>query len=128
MSSSPSQSSAAVPCTSLANLTLYVSSSPALNGTIYSPTLRKGRVVPVFASALLDANAAAAKEGREPVNLQSILMVNGFTNYLTCASCISVIVMNSSTNALSECLSRRTTCCAPTPVSRLYSQSVSVCG
>ncbi|KZV84505.1 alpha/beta-hydrolase [Exidia glandulosa HHB12029] len=42
-----------------------------------------GRMLPVFASALVDANAVATQDGREPVNLQSVLIVNGFTNYMT---------------------------------------------
>lgn len=40
-------------------------------------------MLPVFASKLLDANARAATEGREPVALNSVVMVNGFTNYMT---------------------------------------------
>lgn len=42
-----------------------------------------GRYLPLFASAVLDANIVAKKEGREPVNLQSLMIGNGLTEPIT---------------------------------------------
>jgi carboxypeptidase C (cathepsin A) len=39
-----------------------------------------GRYVPVFASHIWDRNQVAESEGRTPINLQSIMLGNGFTN------------------------------------------------
>ncbi|KAF8317341.1 peptidase S10, serine carboxypeptidase [Clavulina sp. PMI_390] len=39
-----------------------------------------GRYVPLFASEIYDGRTKAIKEGRTPVNLQSIMIGNGFTN------------------------------------------------
>ncbi|KAH7098173.1 peptidase S10, serine carboxypeptidase [Auriculariales sp. MPI-PUGE-AT-0066] len=44
-----------------------------------------GRYLPVFASAVYDANALAVAEGRAPINLQSILIGNGITDFETMA-------------------------------------------
>ena len=44
-------------------------------------------MLPVFASALLDANARfLAKRNEDAIALKSIIIVNGFTDYLTCAA------------------------------------------
>ncbi|EJD36520.1 serine carboxypeptidase [Auricularia subglabra TFB-10046 SS5] len=40
-----------------------------------------GRYLPVFASAVYDSNAKAVADGRTPVNLQSVLIGNGITNF-----------------------------------------------
>ncbi|KAH7100866.1 peptidase S10, serine carboxypeptidase [Auriculariales sp. MPI-PUGE-AT-0066] len=42
-----------------------------------------GRYLPVFASAVYDANAIAVAEGRTPINLQSVLIGNGITDFAT---------------------------------------------
>ncbi|EJD36685.1 peptidase S10, serine carboxypeptidase [Auricularia subglabra TFB-10046 SS5] len=42
-----------------------------------------GRYLPVFASAVYDSNAKALAEGRTPINLQSVLIGNGITDFST---------------------------------------------
>ncbi|KZV85984.1 serine carboxypeptidase [Exidia glandulosa HHB12029] len=42
-----------------------------------------GRYLPVFASAVYDANAKAVAEGRTPINLKSVLIGNGITDTYT---------------------------------------------
>ncbi|KAH7098183.1 peptidase S10, serine carboxypeptidase [Auriculariales sp. MPI-PUGE-AT-0066] len=45
-----------------------------------------GRYIPVYASAIYDANRLAAAQGRTPINLQSILLGNGITDSSSMAS------------------------------------------
>jgi carboxypeptidase C (cathepsin A) len=42
-----------------------------------------GRYLPVFASEVVDRNAVAAAEGRPTINLKSVLIGNGITDYTT---------------------------------------------
>ncbi|KAG8887476.1 hypothetical protein FRB98_009557 [Tulasnella sp. 332] len=41
-----------------------------------------GRYLPVFASEIVDSNAAAVRAGHEPINLKSVLIGNGWTNFV----------------------------------------------
>jgi carboxypeptidase C (cathepsin A) len=45
--------------------------------------LSQGRYIPVFASEVYDQNAQLAKAGLTPVNLTSIIIGNGFTDFHT---------------------------------------------
>ena len=40
----------------------------------------QGRYLPLFASAVYDQNARLVKDGREPINLKSVMIGNGFTS------------------------------------------------
>ncbi|WWD22404.1 hypothetical protein CI109_106895 [Kwoniella shandongensis] len=42
-----------------------------------------GRYLPVFASAVVDGNKALVAEGKKPINLQSVLIGNGATDFFT---------------------------------------------
>ena len=42
-----------------------------------------GRYLPVFASAVYDSNAVAIAEGRVPINLQSVIIGNGISDFVT---------------------------------------------
>ncbi|WVQ80388.1 hypothetical protein IAT38_002493 [Cryptococcus sp. DSM 104549] len=42
-----------------------------------------GRYLPVFASAVVDGNKALVKAGKKPINLQSVMIGNGVTDYFT---------------------------------------------
>lgn len=41
---------------------------------------RQGRYLPVFASAVYDGNAKLLAKGKEPINLQSVMIGNGITD------------------------------------------------
>jgi cathepsin A (carboxypeptidase C) len=41
----------------------------------------QGRYLPVFASAVYDGNAALIKSGQAPINLQSVMIGNGITDF-----------------------------------------------
>ena len=43
----------------------------------------QGRYLPVFAGEVVDKNAVAAAEGRPTINLKSVLIGNGITDYTT---------------------------------------------
>ena len=51
---------------------------------LLTDTNRQGRYLPVFASAVYDANAVAVAQGRKPINLASVLIGNGITDTETC--------------------------------------------
>lgn len=40
-----------------------------------------GRYLPVFASAVVDGNKQLIKEGMAPINLNSVMIGNGVTDY-----------------------------------------------
>lgn len=42
-----------------------------------------GRYPPLFASAVYDQNTQLVKEGREPINLRSVMIGNGGTSLCT---------------------------------------------
>ncbi|WVO23595.1 uncharacterized protein IAS62_004950 [Cryptococcus decagattii] len=42
-----------------------------------------GRYLPVFASAVVDGNKQLIKEGKSPINLNSVMIGNGVTDYFT---------------------------------------------
>lgn len=43
----------------------------------------QGRYLPVFAGEVVDKNAIAAAEGRPTINLKSVMVGNGITDYTT---------------------------------------------
>lgn len=48
----------------------------------------QGRYLPVFASEVYDQNKMLEKEGKTPINLQSLMIGNGVTNF-----CWSMMVL-----------------------------------
>ncbi|KAH7101286.1 serine carboxypeptidase [Auriculariales sp. MPI-PUGE-AT-0066] len=60
-----------------------------------------GRYLPEFAAALYDANTLAVTEGRTPVNLQSVIIGNGFTTMLhMCLSSYDLLCTSASVEPL----------------------------
>jgi len=47
---------------------------------------RKGRYLPVFASAVHDGNKGLVAAGKKPINLQSVMIGNGITDFRECIS------------------------------------------
>ena len=52
----------------------------------YSLTFRvqKGHYLPIFASEIYDRNAVAKSEGKPLINLQSVMIGNGYSSLMTC--------------------------------------------
>jgi cathepsin A (carboxypeptidase C) len=51
------------------------------NRQLYTLADQQGRYLPVFASAVLDGNKAMKAASKEPINLKSVMIGNGVTDF-----------------------------------------------
>lgn len=69
-----------------------------------------GRYLPIFASAVYDNNAALKKAGKEPINLQSVMIGNGMTDAFATAEsyfpyqCTNHVDLNRTISSISSCV------------------------